>query len=113
VIFLLFLLDDLQDILVRRLGNPVYLTCRATLYVTAIEDRQYKDDKIYWWDDVYGFDMSAIRRVAVSEPIVDVVDRNQVVTGACLVKVSPHAAVLLPGAGLLHYGIGTFFNRFF
>jgi len=59
---------------------------RATLYVTAIEDRQYKDDKIYWWDDVYGFDMSAIRRVAVSEPIVDVVDRNQVVTGACLVK---------------------------
>jgi hypothetical protein len=75
--------------------------------VTAIEDRQYKDDKIYWWDDVYGFDMSAIRRVAVSEPIVDVVDRNQVVTGACLVKVSPHAAALLPGAGLLQYGTGT------
>jgi hypothetical protein len=72
--------------------------------VTAIEDRQYKDDKIYWWDDVYGFDMSAIRRVAVSEPIVDVVDRNQVVTGACLVKVSPHAAVFLPGSGLLQYG---------
>jgi len=59
---------------------------RATLYVTAIEDRQYKDDKIYWWDDVYGFDMSAIRRVAVSEPIVDVVDRNQVVASSCLVK---------------------------
>ncbi len=70
--------------------------------MTAIEDRQYKDDKIYWWDDVYGFDMSAIRRVAVSEPIVDVVDRNQVVTGACLVKVSPHAAVLLSGAGALY-----------
>merc|ERR1711971_1313190 len=29
---------------------------RATLYITAIEDRQYKDDKINWWDDVYGFD---------------------------------------------------------
>ncbi len=57
--------------------------------MTAIEDRQYKDDKIYWWDDVYGFDMSAIRRVAVGEPIVDVVDRNQVVTGSCLIKVRP------------------------
>ena len=38
---------------------------RATLYVTAIEDRQYKDDKINWWDNVYGFDMSCIRNVAL------------------------------------------------
>jgi len=59
---------------------------RATLYVTAIEDRQYKDDKIHWWDDVYGFDMSAIRRVALTEPLVDTVDRNQVVANSCLVK---------------------------
>ena len=51
---------------------------RATLYVCAIEDRQYKDDKINWWDDVYGFDMSCIRHVALQEPLVDVVDRNQV-----------------------------------
>ena len=36
---------------------------RATLYVCAIEDRQYKDDKIHWWDDVYGFNMSAIGKV--------------------------------------------------
>ena len=59
---------------------------RATLYVTAIEDRQYKDDKIHWWDDVYGFDMSSIRKVALTEPIVDVVDRNQVVTNNCLIR---------------------------
>jgi len=59
---------------------------RATLWITAIEDRQYKDDKIHWWDDVYGFNMSAIGKVAVSEPLVDVVDRNQVVAGSCLLK---------------------------
>ncbi|CAB4064587.1 PRMT1 [Lepeophtheirus salmonis] len=59
---------------------------RATLYVTAIEDRQYKDEKINWWDDVYGFDMSCIRQVAIQEPLVDVVDRNQVVTNSCLIK---------------------------
>jgi len=59
---------------------------KATLYVCAIEDRQYKDDKINWWDDVYGFDMSAIRKVALTEPLVDVVDRNQVVTNNCLVR---------------------------
>ena len=66
--------------------NGLMFPDRATLYVTAIEDRQYKDDKINWWDDVYGFDMSAIRKVALTEPIVDVVDRNQVVTNNCLVK---------------------------
>jgi len=59
---------------------------RATLYVTAIEDRQYKDDKINWWDDVYGFDMSCIRKVALSEPLVDVVDRNQLTSNNCLLK---------------------------
>ena len=59
---------------------------RATLYICAIEDRQYKDDKINWWDDVYSFDMSAIRKVALTEPLVDVVDRNQVVTNNCLIK---------------------------
>merc|ERR1712106_1004628 len=58
----------------------------ATLYICAIEDRQYKDDKINWWDDVYGFDMSAIRKVALTEPLVDVVDRNQVVSNNCLVR---------------------------
>jgi len=50
------------------------------------QDRQYKEDKIHWWDDVYGFDMSSIRKVALTEPIVDVVDRNQVVTNNCLIR---------------------------
>lgn len=59
---------------------------RASLYLCAIEDRQYKDDKINWWDNVYGFNMSSIRRVAISEPLVDVVDPNQVVTNSVLLK---------------------------
>ncbi|XP_039264819.1 protein arginine N-methyltransferase 1-like [Styela clava] len=59
---------------------------RAVLYVTAIEDRQYKEDKINWWNDVYGFDMSCIKDVAISEPLVDVVEAKQVVTNTCLVK---------------------------
>lgn len=37
---------------------------RCCLFITAIEDRQYKDEKINWWDDVYGFDMSSIRKVS-------------------------------------------------
>ncbi|XP_061663909.1 protein arginine N-methyltransferase 8-B-like isoform X2 [Syngnathoides biaculeatus] len=60
---------------------------RASLYVVAIEDRQYKDFKIHWWENVYGFDMSCIRNVAIKEPLVDVVDPKQVVTNAFLLKV--------------------------
>lgn len=39
------------------------------------------------WDNVYGFDMSSIREVAVREPLVDVVDLKQVVTNSVLIKV--------------------------
>ncbi|XP_042580098.1 protein arginine N-methyltransferase 1 isoform X1 [Cyprinus carpio] len=88
---------------------------RATLYVTAIEDRQYKDYKIHCtcqslnafeafsavsemrhyficlfafsgWENVYGFDMSCIKEVAIKEPLVDVVDPKQLVSSACLIK---------------------------
>lgn len=44
------------------------------------------------WDCVYGFDMSCIREVAVSEPLVDVVSAKQIVTNSCLVKVGDSAA---------------------
>lgn len=27
------------------------------MYMCGIEDSQYKDEKIHFWDDVYGFDM--------------------------------------------------------
>jgi len=66
--------------------NGLMFPDKATLWVTAIEDRQYKDDKINWWEDVYGFNMSAIKKVALTEPIVDVVDRNQIVTNSCMVR---------------------------
>ena len=39
------------------------------------------------WDNVYGFDMSCIREVAITEPLVDVVEAKQIVTNSCLLKV--------------------------
>lgn len=59
---------------------------RCTLFVTSIEDRQYKDEKINWWDDVYGFNMGCIKKTAISEPLVDVVDPKQVVTNSHMLK---------------------------
>lgn len=73
------------------------------MHICAIEDADYKDEKIncllhkkkkgdlcqflIWnkftldWDNVYGFNMSCIKKMAISEPLVDIVDFKQVMTG--------------------------------
>ncbi|CAK8533881.1 unnamed protein product [Lathyrus sativus] len=58
----------------------------ATLHLTAIEDKDYKEDKIEFWNNVYGFDMSCIKKQALSEPLVDTVDQNQIATNCQLLK---------------------------
>lgn len=55
---------------------------KATLNMMAIEDRQYKEERIDWWNNVYGFDMSCIKEVAIKEPLVDVVEPEQIVTNS-------------------------------
>lgn len=59
---------------------------KASLHVLAIEDREYKEEKVNWWSNVYGFDMSCIRDTALTEPLVDVVDAKSVVTNSALIK---------------------------
>lgn len=56
---------------------------KATLYVTAIEDAEYREDKINFWNNVYGFDMSCIKELALVEPLVDICDHKQVMSNAC------------------------------
>ncbi|KAH8695391.1 histone H4 arginine methyltransferase RmtA [Talaromyces proteolyticus] len=56
---------------------------QATIYVAAIEDGEYKDDKIGFWDNVYGFDYSPMKETALSEPLVDTVELKAVVTDPC------------------------------
>ena len=55
---------------------------KAIMYVCGIEDAQVKNDRIHFWENVYGFDMSVIKEIALSEPIVDVVDCNTLMTNA-------------------------------
>ncbi|XP_049398809.1 protein arginine N-methyltransferase 1.1-like [Solanum stenotomum] len=66
--------------------DGLVLPDKASLCLTAIEDADYKEDKIEFWNSVYGFDMSCIRKQAMMEPIVDTVDQNQIVTNCQLLK---------------------------
>lgn len=36
---------------------------KAKLYIMGIEDADYKKEKIDFWEDVYGFDMSCVKRL--------------------------------------------------
>lgn len=53
---------------------------KATLYMCAIEDGEYKDEKIAFWDNVYGFDFSCVKKLAMLEPLVDTVDADSVIS---------------------------------
>ncbi|KAI3956915.1 hypothetical protein MKX01_000949 [Papaver californicum] len=67
-------------------NDGIVLPDKASLYVTAIEDHEYKEDKIEFWNDVYGFNMKCIKKQSIMEPLVDTVDQNQIVTNCQLLK---------------------------
>ncbi|OMJ29076.1 Protein arginine N-methyltransferase 1 [Smittium culicis] len=59
---------------------------KASMIIAGIEDGSYKDEKISFWDDVYGFRMSCIKEIALNEPLVDVVNGNAIATSAMSFK---------------------------
>jgi len=61
----------------------IILPDRATMTLAAIEDGQYKKSKLTFWDDVYGIDMSCIKPCVMSEPIIDVCNRNLINSSQC------------------------------
>ncbi|KAD0098657.1 hypothetical protein E3N88_44786 [Mikania micrantha] len=55
-------------------NNGIVLPDNASLYLTAIEDAEYKEDKI------------ECKKQSIMEPLVDTVDQNQIVTNCQLLK---------------------------
>ncbi|KAI2640561.1 protein arginine N-methyltransferase 1 [Hypomontagnella submonticulosa] len=53
---------------------------KATIYACGIEDGEYKDEKIGFWDNVYGFDYTPLKETALAEPLVDNVEVKAAVT---------------------------------
>jgi protein arginine N-methyltransferase 1 len=53
---------------------------KAIMYICGAEDAHVKTDRIDFWDNVYGFDMTPLKEIALKEPVVDVIDSRQIVT---------------------------------
>ena len=62
--------------------NGIIFPDKAVMYMAALEDGNVKRDRFDFWDDVYGFDMSPIKEIAMTEPVVDVVDAKGIVTNS-------------------------------
>lgn len=58
---------------------------RAHLYIAAIEDAEYKEEKVGYWHNVYGFNFSCVKKSVIEDPIVDTVDESAVATTSCCV----------------------------
>lgn len=66
--------------------NGLIFPDKASIHVGLIEDSEYKDDKIHFWEDksrLYGFDYSPFVEVAMQEPLVDTVENANVVSSHC------------------------------
>lgn len=55
---------------------------KCNMYIAGIEDGNYKNDKIHYWEDVYGFDYSPFIEIAMHEPLVDTVENLALITTA-------------------------------
>lgn len=58
----------------------------AKLTVEAIDDKEYWDGKLTFWEDVYSYDMKVLRPLPLMEPIVDVADADTIFTDCCTFK---------------------------
>ena len=50
------------------------------MYCAGIEDSDYKNEKLTFWNDIYGFDMSIITPAVVVEPLVDTINSRCIAT---------------------------------
>lgn len=57
----------------------------ARMYVAAVEDGDYRKQKIDFWDNVFGFDFQPIKEWALLEVLVDTVPVERVVTSDAVI----------------------------
>ncbi|KAH3762669.1 protein arginine N-methyltransferase [Pelomyxa schiedti] len=66
--------------------DGIVLPDKCSLHIAGIEDAEYRNTKIDWWNSVYGYNMSCIREIALSEPLVDVAEANMITTNELFMK---------------------------
>ncbi|XP_058519235.1 protein arginine N-methyltransferase 3 isoform X3 [Ochotona princeps] len=66
-------------------GGSVYPDV-CTVSLVAVSDVNKHADKIAFWDDVYGFNMSCMKKSVIPEAVVEVLDPKTLISDPCSVK---------------------------
>lgn len=56
---------------------------KAQIFIASIEDEKYKSNKIGFWKNVYGTNMSCLSTAAMKEPLIDVCDDYMLNSNTC------------------------------
>jgi type I protein arginine methyltransferase len=56
---------------------------KAKIYLAGIEDGKYKDEKIEFWNDVYGIDMSVLSKISLTEPLIEEISSDAILSTTC------------------------------
>ena len=51
---------------------------RCAMFVSSIEDSEYREEKTEFWDNVYKVNMGCIKDLVIKEPLVDSFDPRQI-----------------------------------
>lgn len=60
--------------------NGAILPSRAVLYLSAIQDVEYRYVYIDFWDSVYNFDFSKMKKKCLTEPSIDSIEKWQIIS---------------------------------
>lgn len=58
---------------------------RAQLYIAAIEDSEYMEEKDHFWKNVYGVNMACMTNGIFVDPMVDTVPSNNIMSDSCCI----------------------------
>ena len=57
--------------------------------MAAIEDSQYREEFINFWDDVYGVKMPCMKAWAIQDALTDNIDRRNIISTPTCILVYP------------------------
>lgn len=75
--------------------DPLFSSLSSTVYpdlcnisLAAVGDTQKHQDRIGFWDDVYGFSMACMKKAVVPEAVVEVVNADTLISEPAVIQVN-------------------------
>ena len=56
---------------------------KATLFISGIQDEEFKQSKFKMWDNVYNVNMSCVKNVSFKDPLIDTFNKKNILSTIC------------------------------